>query len=209
MATIEYGEETGHMDQVLARLADDVERQTNAANTLVSALVYPAIMIVVAVSIVVLLMIYVVPQMTEVFAGSKQELPALTTSVIVMSDFLRHYGNILLLIIIVSIVGLLVALTKPAFRIKWDKWCLQLPALGHWIILSQLSRWARSLGMLMGSGVPSMQALNIASRNIQNRYLESIFKQVIEAVREGVSLHQALTQHKVFPGFIIHMVSAG
>ena len=209
IATIAAAEETGHMGQVLTRLADDVETRQQTSQSLSSALVYPLIMIVVAVTVVVLLMIHVVPRVTEVFAGKDKALPLLTEILIACSNFLIHKGILTLTVLSGLVLLFLLALRNPGFLFIFHKNTLRLPLFGNWIMAANLSRWARSLSMLIQSGVPSLESLKIAQESVGNSYLKRGLIQVTAMVREGKSLHKALNETNIFPGFMIHMVAGG
>ena len=209
IATVSAGEETGHLQEVLERLADDVEVQGKARQSLMGALIYPFLMLTVALSVIVLLMVYVVPQVTRVFIDMNQTLPVLTRGLIALSDWLQAYGPYLLVVIFATAVGFTLALRRPPIRLKWDSLVLRMPRLGYWAVLANVSGWSRSLGMLLGSGVPVLEAMKIASERVHNVALRESLDAVSERVREGDSLHKALNKAEAFPPFLIHMVSSG
>ncbi|MGU9978175.1 MAG: type II secretion system inner membrane protein GspF [Candidatus Oxydemutatoraceae bacterium WSBS_2016_MAG_OTU14] len=209
IATISAGEETGHLEEVLDRLADDVEVQGKARQSLVNALIYPFLMLAVAVTIVVLLLIYVVPQMTRVFTDMDQDLPALTVGLIAVSEWLQDYGIYLFGTIFGSATVFVVRLRDPGFRKKWDIFTLGVPRIGYLIILANVSGWARSLGMLLESGVPILESLSIAAERVHNIALRESLDEASTRVREGASLHKALLKAKYFPPFLVHMISSG
>ena len=209
IATVAAGEESGHMTEVLERLADETEQQAKTKQTLGGAMVYPAVMLLVAVSIIVLLLIYVVPQVTEVFEQQKQQLPPLTEFLIVSSDFLRAYGTLLAVALAGSVLCFLLLLRRSWFRFWWHKQLLGFPLIGAWLRSALISRWARSLGMLHGSGVSGLQSLRIASEGVSNDYLRSVLLRVTNRVREGSSINKALRESGHFPGFLVHMVASG
>ena len=209
IATVAAGEETGHLEEVLERLADDVEVQGKAHQSLINALIYPVLMLTVAFTVIVLLLIYVVPQVTRVFRDMDQELPTLTAVLIVISDWLQVYGVYMFVFLFAAITSFVLALRKPSFRKKWDTWILRVPRIGYLMILSNVAGWARSLGMLLGSGVPIMDSLVIASERVHNVTLRESLNEVSERVREGASLHNSLMKAKYFPPFLVHMISSG
>ena len=209
IATISAGEETGHLEEVLERLADDVEVQGKIRQSLTTALIYPVLMLMVAVAVVILLLIYVVPQVTRVFVDMNQSLPTLTQVLINLSEWLQAYGSYLFIVIFGSVVSFMVALRKSNFRRWWDQLILGIPRIGHLIILSNVSGWARSLGILLGSGVPIMESLQIASERVHNVALRESLREASKRVREGDSLHHSLLKAQYFPPFLVHMVSSG
>lgn len=209
IATVSAGEESGKLSEVLVKLADDIEHQTKAKQSLGSALVYPALLVIICLTIVVLLMIYVIPEVTRVFTDQKQELPQLTVIFIAISNFLRSYGIYMLWLIIAASVAFALLLKKPAFRYSWDKRVSRTPMIGKLVIISNAIRWSRSLGILLASGVSSLQALNLASDGVYNSFLRDQFRRVAGQVREGSSLTQSLKDYDCLPAFFIHMISSG
>lgn len=209
VAAVRAGEESGNMAKILDRLAEDIEQLDQTRQTLTSALVYPAVMLVVSISIIILLMVYVVPQVTEVFAAQKQELPRLTSILIWISAFLRAYSLVLLLLVVAMVLGFMYALQQKELRYQYDRFLVRMPMVGAWLIMGTTSRWARSLGMLLAGGVPTLKSLQIAARSINNSYLRQQIEEANRNVREGMSINKALAKRGVFPGFLIYMISSG
>lgn len=209
IAAIDVAEETGHLHKVLTRVADELEVGNENRATFVKGLIYPAVMIVVAMVVISVLLGYVVPQVAKVFVNSRQELPLLTRSAMAASDFLRGWGLYVLALLLALWTALVVLLRNPVRRRKWHRLMLAVPVLGNWIMLANLADWCRSLGTLLQSGVPALSALSISSAGIGNLYLKEKMEAVNERVRQGNSLFQSLKAEKVAPGFMLHMVSSG
>ena len=209
IATISAGEETGHLEQVLERLADEVEHSGKAKQSMMTALIYPILMLTVAVTVIILLLVYVVPQVTRVFGQMGQELPALTLALLAISGWLKAYGFYVFISLFSGLVIFLLVLRDREKRKQWHGLLLKVPRLGYWFIVSNVSGWSRSLGMLLGSGVPVMDSLRIAAERVDNLMLKQDLDEVANRVREGDSIHQALLKSKRFPPFLIHMVSSG
>ena len=209
IATVAAGEESGKLSQVLNRLADDLEQQTKAQQSLSSALVYPVMLVIVCLVIVVVLMVSVVPRVTRVFEEQNQELPQLTSIMIAISNFLTTYGMYLLWTLLLAIVVFLLMLRREHFRYRVHKWLIELPVVGYWIRISNAIRWARSLGILLASGVPSLQALRLACNGVQNLYIREQLQLASDRVREGTSLSQALKEYHCLPQFLIQMIASG
>lgn len=209
IAAVAVGEETGHLDNVMARLADDQERQMENQQTLKGAMVYPAMIITVAVCVLVFVMVKVVPQITDIFDNQQAELPTVTKIVISTSNFLIDYG----IFLGVAIVGLIVAfqlwLRSDDNKLKWHQRLLALPQFGHWILISDISDWSRSLAVLLSSGVPAVSAMQISSTSVQNLEIRARLEDATEQVRQGTSIHQSLSQQQGMPGFMLHMVGSG
>ena len=209
IATISAGEETGHLEEVLERLADDVEVQGKARQSLMTALIYPFLMLTVALTVIILLIVYVVPQVTRVFLDMDQTLPLLTRGLIAVSDWLQAYGPFMFVLGFILGVVFFLALRRPDIRMRWDSMVLRVPRIGYWAVLSNVSGWSRSLGMLLNSGVPILESMQIASERVHNVALRKSLDLVSERVREGDSLHKALSKAEHFPPFLVHMVSSG
>jgi general secretion pathway protein F len=202
IAVVGAGEQSGNLGGVLERLADDLEAQQNLRSKLIGAAVYPAIVSLVAIVIVLFLMTYVVPQVAHVFAASKRALPLLTVVMIALSDFLRSYGWLLLLAIIAGVVGMRLALANPQFHEKFDAAWLRLPLLGKMSRSYNAARFASTLAMLAGAGVPILKALQAAADTLGNRAMRADAQNALVLVREGAPLASALAQRKRFPGLL-------
>ncbi len=201
-AVIGAGEQSGNLGLVLERLADDLEEQQALKAKLVGAALYPAIVTLVAISIVMFLVTYVVPQVAHVFAGSKKALPLLTVLMIGLSDFVRSY--IWLMLIAMVIIAFLArwALSKPLFREKFDAAWLNLPILGKLSRSFNTARFASTLAMLVAAGVPILKALQAAAETLSNRAMRTDALDALVLVREGAPLASALAQKKRFPGLL-------
>ncbi|MBV5297959.1 MAG: type II secretion system inner membrane protein GspF [Rhodoferax sp.] len=199
VAVIGAGEQSGNLGLVLERLADDLEEQQALQSKLIGAALYPAIVSLVAVVIVLFLVTYVVPQVASVFASSKRALPLLTILMIGLSSFLRSYGWLLLLAIIFGAIGARLALANAQFHEKFDAAWLSLPIVGRLSRSYNAARFASTLAMLSGAGVPILKALQAAAETLSNRALRSDAQDALVLVREGAPLHSALAQKKRFP----------
>lgn len=208
-AVIGAGEAGGSLAQVLERLADDLEERQQLRARLVGAALYPAIVTVVAIAIVLFLVGYVVPQVASVFAGSKRALPLLTVVMLGISDFVRHYGWAVLGALVVIAAGARLALANPAFRIRFDGWWLRLPILGRLARGYNAARFAGTLGMLAGAGVPILKALQAAAETLSNHALRADALAALVLVREGAPLASALAQTRRFPSLLAMFARLG
>ncbi|MDR3451836.1 MAG: type II secretion system inner membrane protein GspF [Rhodoferax sp.] len=201
-AVIGAGEQTGHLGLVLERLADDLEEQQALTAKLIGAALYPAIVTLVAIVIVMFLVGYVVPQVANVFAGSKRALPFLTVAMLAISDFVRHYGWVMLIALVLIAIGARVALRNEAFREKFDAAWLNLPLLGKLARGYNAARFTSTLAMLAAAGVPILKALQAAAETLNNRAMRADALDALVLVREGAPLASAIGQKKRFPGLV-------
>jgi len=196
------GEASGALGTVLEKLADDLEERQALRAKLIGATLYPAIVSLIAVVIVVFLVTYVVPQVASVFTSSKRALPALTVAMLAISGFLRSWGWLLLLGLAGGIAALLYALRNEAFRERFDAAWLTLPLIGRLSRGYNAARFAGTLAMLAGAGVPILKALQAAAETLSNRAMRADAMEALVQVREGAPLASALATKKRFPGLL-------
>lgn len=209
-AVVRAGEKSGELAQLLLRLADYLEAWQSTRQKILQALLYPSLVTLVAVLVIVGLMTYVVPQIVEVFEQSRQHLPGLTLALIAVSDFLRHYGLWLLLLLAMAGSALHQALQRSAsLQFAWHRRLLQLPLLGRHLRTLDSARLASTLAIMASSGVPLLTALDTASAVLGNRLLRQGLTQAANRVREGSPLHRALAAEQLFPPLLIHMIASG
>jgi general secretion pathway protein F len=209
VAVIGAGEQSGNLGLVLERLADDLEEQHALKAKLIGAALYPAIVSLVAIVIVLFLVTYVVPQVANVFAGSKRALPLLTVIMINTSAFLRSYGWLLALALAGGVFGLRLALANAPFREQFDAAWLKLPILGKMSRSYNSARFASTLAMLASAGVPILKALQAAAQTLSNRAMRRDALDALVLVREGAPLASALAQKKRFPGLLAMFARLG
>lgn len=208
-ATVAAGEHAGHLDLVLSRLADYSENAYASRQKAMLALLYPILLLVMAVAIVAGLMAFVVPDVVEVFVGQGQKLPALTTALISCSDFVVDYGLLSIIVIGLLVVTFKYALQRSAFQLRVHKQLLHLPVIGRLARGGNCARYASTLSILTTSGVPLVDAMEIAGEVMANTWLKQRVKQAAQQVREGGSLHKAIEQCGYFPPMMIHMIASG
>ena len=201
-AVIGAGEQSGHLGMVLERLSDDLEERQALKSKLMAAALYPAIVTLVAIVIVMFLVGYVVPQVANVFAGTKRALPFLTVAMLAMSDLVRNYGWALLGVLILIAIGIRLALRDESFREKFDASTLNIPVVGRLARDYNAARFASTLAMLAGAGLPILKALQAAAETLSNRAMRADALDALLLVREGAPLASALAQKKRFPGLV-------
>ncbi len=206
---VRSGEASGTLPLVLARLADFLESSVAFRQRLQSALVYPILMGVMGTGILWFLMAYVVPRVTRIFEDMHQALPVPTRIMLAMSAWLQAYGW---LVVPVGL-GLWLAVRRygrtPKGRLVLHRWVLRAPALGRFIRVVAVSRFARTLGTLLSSGVPLLTALDISRSVLGNAVLEEAVEQARKEVREGRSLSQALRATAEFSPVVCQMIAVG
>jgi general secretion pathway protein F len=201
-AVIGAGEQSGNLGLVLERLADDLEEQQALKAKLMGAALYPAIVTLVAIVIVMFLLGYVVPQVANVFAGSKRALPILTVIMLALGNFVKDYGWLVLAVIVVVVTLFRLALRNTAMRERFDAFWLNLPVLGSLSARYNAARFASTLAMLAAAGVPILKALQAAADTLSNKAMQADAAQIVVLVREGAPLASALSQKKRFPGLL-------
>jgi general secretion pathway protein F len=208
-ALVASGEQIGQLSRVLSRLADYIERRNSLVQKVRLAFTYPAIVTVVAFAIVIFLLTYVVPQIVSVFANTKQKLPLLTVIMLAISDFVRSYGLIVAAVVVALFWAWRTALKNPDVKLRWHRWLLTAPMYGKFERSLNTARFASTLAITTGSGVPILRALQTSRDTLSNMAMRSQVEEAAASVREGVGLARALSAHKHFPPMLIHMIRAG
>jgi general secretion pathway protein F len=208
-ALVHGGEESGALPTVLQHLADYLDSRQALKQKTGLALLYPVLVTIVALAIVTGLLVYVVPQVVQVFQQSRQSLPLLTRALIALSDFLRATWPYLVATVIGVAVAARYTLRREAPRRRWHAFLLRLPWLGTLIRGVNTSRFASTLAILVGGGVPLLSALASGARVMTNLVLREAVEGAIGRVREGASLARALGETRAFPPLLIHLVASG
>ncbi len=201
-AVVAAGEQSGGLGLVLERLADDLAEQEALKARLLGAALYPMIVTAVAIVIVMFLVGYVVPQVANVFVGSKKALPWLTVAMLGLSRLVREYG--LTTAAVLALLSLVVRqlLRREAYRLRFDAAFLNLPVLGRLARGYNAARFANTLAILAAAGVPILKALQAAAETLNNRAMRADAMAALVMVREGAPLASALAKHRRFPGLL-------
>ncbi|MCF7222617.1 type II secretion system inner membrane protein GspF [Marilutibacter chinensis] len=208
-AMVAAGESSGALPDILERLADLLEREQQVRARLFTALIYPAALALTAIAVVIALMTFVVPKVVEQFDSMGRELPALTRVVIAISEFMAGWGLPLLALLAVAAVVFRQMLKRPAFRLRFDALVLRTPLLGRLIRDVHAARMARTLSIMVNSGLPIMEGLMITARTVHNRVLREATDAMVASIREGGSLSSAMKRAGVFPPTLIYMTTSG
>ena len=203
------GESGGALEVVLERLAEYMENNKEVRDALISAMIYPAILVFVALSSIFILLGYVVPQFTEMFEGVGQVLPLSTRITIGIGGALQKYGWLMLVLTGGAVWYLRRQLQLPENLYRWHAWLLKLPLAGELILKIEVARFARTLSTLLQNGVALLKALSIVKDTMGNRVLAEGLERVARGLREGQSLAEPLAKFTKFPAFAIHMVRVG
>ncbi len=208
-STVSAGEHSGHLDKVLHNLADYTERRFESQRNVEMAMMYPIILFLIAVGIVGALLIYVVPDIVSVFDQTDEALPWLTVSLINLSEFVGRYYLAIALLIGVAIFAIRWLLQQPQIQLSWHRRKLTLPLIGRIVRAANASRYASTLSILTVSGVPLVDAMNIAGEVVSNKWLKRRLTEATQRVSEGASLRAALDSAGYFPPMLLHMVASG
>ncbi len=208
-AVVSSGEASGHLATVLEKLADDLEDSQALKAKLIGASLYPAIVTLIAIVIVIFLVTYVVPQVAGVFAGSKKALPLLTQIMLGISAFVRNWGIYVGIALILGAFAAVYARRIDTIRLQMDAAWLRLPIIGKLSRSFNAARFASTLAMLAGAGVPILKALQAAAETLNNRAMRAEALDAHTLVREGAPLASALAQKKNFPGLIAMFARLG
>ena len=208
-AVISAGEQGGNLGQVLTQLADDLQDQQTLKAKLLSASLYPAIVSLIALVIVIFLLSTVVPQVAQVFSGSQRKLPGLTVAMLSLSDFVRNQGWLLLLLLALAWAAFHQAMKQMVLRIQFDAAFLRLPIVGRLATGYNTARFASTLAMLTGAGVPILKAMQSAADTLSNQAMRNDVMDALVLVREGAPLAMALGQKKRFPSLLAMFARLG
>lgn len=208
-AMVKAGESAGFLGPVLEQLAEYTENSQETRQKIKMAMMYPVVLLCVSLGVVMALMAFVVPKLTGMFTQTKQQLPAITEFLIFASDFIVNYGLFVVIALVGAVVMFRQAIKAPERRLKWHRIMLKMPLFGEFIRTSEAARYANTLGLLVKSGVPLLEALRIASQVLTNRVIQDAGLAVAVSVQEGGSLHKALDQSGEFPPLLVQMAASG
>jgi len=206
---VRAGEIGGSLDQTLARMADYLERAKELKDSVVSALIYPALLVMMAIAAIVLLMVFVIPQFSQMFADFGTELPFSTRLVVGVGTVLQSYWWGLVLALMLLVIWFRFQMSKPASRLAWDQRFLRLKFIGDAVAKVEMARLSRTTGTLLVNGVPLLSALSIAKNVITNTVLKADVERAAKQVKTGVPLARALSQEGSFPRLALQMINVG
>jgi general secretion pathway protein F len=208
-ATVSAGEQSGHLDAVLERLADYTENRQVLQQKIRDAMIYPVLLTVICLGIVALLLGYVVPEVVRVFEAGERPLPILTRMLIAASDFLRAWWWLLLAIGLGGAWAVRRWLREPDARRRWHAFKLGLPLIGRITRGNNAARFARTFSILTASAVPVLEALRIAGEVVTNVPMREAVQAAAVRVREGAPIARSIGTSKLFPPMLVHLVASG
>ena len=208
-ATVSAGEQSGHLDAVLERLADYTEDRQVLQQKISTALFYPVILTLLSIAIVAGLLGFIVPQIVSVFENMGQELPVMTRAIITLSDFIIDYGLVILGAIILAVIAFKRIVKIPKWEYRYHRFLLRVPGVKKMVRGLNTARFARTLSILASSGVPILDAMGISAQVIQNVPMRQAVEEAAAKVREGTPIAKALEQSGFFPPMTIYLVASG
>lgn len=208
-ATIAAGEQSGHLDLVLERLADYTEARQELRQQITNAMIYPIALIVMAVAIISFMLATVVPRIVEVFENTSGELPGLTRAMIATSDFMRDHWLLLIIGLSALAYGAWWLLQKDGPRRRFHRFLLRLPITSRLTRGINTARFTRTFSILAGSGVPILEAMKISAEVIENLPMRDAVGEAAVRVREGGSISKSLETSRLFPPMMIHLIASG
>jgi general secretion pathway protein F len=208
-ATIAAGEQSGHLDVVLERLADYTESRHELRQRITNAMIYPIALVVMAIAIISFMLATVVPKIADVFTNTSAELPALTRGMIASSDFLRDHWLLVLMGLAALGYSIWWLLQRPGPKRRYHQFLLRVPIVSRLTRGINTARFTRTFSILAGSGVPILEAMKISAAVIENLPMRDAVNDAAVRVREGASISKSLHSSRLFPPMMIHLVSSG
>ncbi len=202
-------EQSGQMGHVLSQVAIFLEKREALKQKALSAMVYPAMLISVSLMVIIFLMTYVVPQIVRVFESTKQKLPIITQIVMAISNFLTHWGLLLLIALLAGSLVFSYLLRKSEFKFWFDGFCLKIPVIGRLLLEFETARFSGTMSLLVEANIPILSALHHAKNTLSNTVLRKIVEDAEVRVSEGSSLAKSLAYQGIFSPILIHLIRSG
>ncbi len=206
---VESGEVSGQLSKVMANIAKDTEKAYTIKHQVKSAMMYPIVVMCLLVAVVIGMLVFVVPQLTDLFATNEAELPALTKAVVATSDFLINKKLTLIGIVAAISIFLMVFKKTDAGKLAMDKFKVNVPIFGKLFRKAYLSRFARMLSNLLDSNVSIVRTLEICADSVGNEVYRRRLKLAQEDIKQGMPLAENLTESDLFPSMLVNMIDVG
>ena len=208
-AMVSAGEASSALPEILERLANLLEREQEVRGKMLTTLIYPIALAATSVIVIIALMTFVVPKVVDQFDSMGQTLPLLTRIIIFISESMRDWGWLALLVLLASAFAAARALRVPATRRKVDAAILRLPFIGRLVRDLNAARLARTLSTMIASGMPLIEGLALTARTVNNHELRAATEEMVSGIREGGSLSSAMKRAGIFPPILVYMASSG
>ncbi|MBW7991187.1 MAG: type II secretion system protein GspF [Planctomycetes bacterium] len=209
VSMIRAGEATGTLENVLLRLAEIAERRTNLTNKVKAAMAYPAFMAIVGLSVIAFIFTYVIPSITKLFLEMNRQLPWPTVMLMRISNFIQDYFWLLIIMLIVIIIAPIFWSKTTKGRRAWDRIKLKLPLFGNLNRKIAISRFSRTLAVLLASGLSIVETLDLSRQVVGNTVISDVVEEAKNAISHGAGIAESFRRSGVFPPIVIHMISAG
>lgn len=206
---VRAGQASGQLDDVLTRIAEYLASQNRLKNKVINAMMYPAIMLTVSTLVVIMLMTFVVPKITEILIAQNVPLPLPTMILITLSDFMSTYWEVLIKGPLIGMFFLQGALQQDKFRLKFDLYKLKMPLFGDLLKKTAVSRFAITFAVLLRSGMPALEALRIVRKIVGNRAMQEVIQGIHDSIVEGTDISTPIKKSGIFPPVVGYMVAVG
>lgn len=206
---VRAGQASGQLDDVLSRVAEYLSNQNRLKNKLINAMMYPAIMLTVSVLVVIILMTFVVPKITQILIEQNVPLPLPTQVLVAVSGFMSTYWELVIKAPLIAFFFLQGALQQDAFRLRWDKGKLKVPVFGDVLRKAAVSRFAITFATLLRSGMTALESLRIVKKIVGNRALQEVIQGVHDSIVEGTDISTPIKKSGVFPPVVGYMIAVG
>jgi len=206
---VRAGEVGGALDQILERLEDYLEGADELRSYLISSMIYPCILVVVAIGSIIVMMTVVIPQFADIFENAGAPVPLPMMVLLVLSGFLTGFWWLILLVIGGGAYWIYSRLKTEEGRLNWDRQVLKLPVVGSVLRKLEVSRFSRTLGTLLQSSVPLIQSINLVKEIVENQAIASTMESIKSGVKKGEGLTRPIRQAEIFPPFALHLLAVG
>jgi type IV pilus assembly protein PilC len=209
VSMVRSGEESGKLDEVFSYLASYLERNYEISSKAKGALVYPAFVVVAFVGVLVLMLVYVIPKLSDILRETGQSLPLYTQAIMAASDFLLKYGLFVLIALIIGVIALLAYFRTPGGKTAFSRFQLKIPYLGTLYRKLYLSRMMDNFETLLSAGISAVRTLELTADVIENEVYRQIITESVNAVKSGTSISESFSRYKDMPGLVVQMIRVG
>ncbi len=209
IAIVRSGEKSGKLDESLERLSDQLQKDYDLISKIKAAVTYPILVIGALVGIMIIMLVFVIPQLKTIFADMGAELPLVTRIVLGTSDLIRNFWYIWIIIIVGLILGIRFWAKTPAGGIIWDNLKLKIPLIGPLIKKIYIARFCRTMGTLVASGLPMLEIIETVGQVLTNKIYQLAFGKISKDIENGIPLSVALKKQNIFPAMVYHLAAVG